>query len=258
MTCPKCLLRVADEMSLCPACGEDLAAGRATAAGAPSVAPPAPAGEPARKGALPRLIFEAEEPEAPPSQPGTRWPVALLSAGVILGAGAAWAVHGVMGPRHTPVVVVAAAEPAPDPAPEASPLMALDTPLETPAPAPLPTRPAAPSRHAAAPVHARPAAVPHVARRPAPHHPAAAPATISVPTPPPLPAYLSLNATPWGNIFVDDTAMGNTPRLDLALSPGRHHIRITRPGFAAYDEVVDLAAGEHRHLVNITLAPSSP
>lgn len=265
MTCPKCLLRVADEMALCPACGEDLAPARAKAGG--SALPPQPAAAPdvAKPSSLPRLIFEAEESDGEPTPPASRWPVAVLSLGIVLGVGAAWAVHGVAGPRRTPVLVVAAAS-APAPVPEASALTVLDTPSEAPAPAPsaapaparspasvrrttppkrLPTRPTPhhESRHSAPD---RPVLPLHAAPEPAP------------PPPAPLPAYLSLNATPWGNIFLDDTAAGNTPRADLALVPGRHHVRITRPGFASYDAFVDLASGEHRHLVNIVLAPVAP
>ncbi len=55
---------------------------------------------------------------------------------------------------------------------------------------------------------------------------------------------------PWGTVFVDGIQMGASPPLKtLSLSPGKHKIRVTNPGFP--DFVTEIALGKH-DLISIT------
>jgi hypothetical protein len=86
---------------------------------------------------------------------------------------------------------------------------------------------------------------------------AAAPAT----TPPPAapaaasadPGYLFVNASPWGQLFVDGQLVGNTPKANLSLSPGSHAIRVVREGYAPFERTVQIAAGQTVRLTDIVL-----
>ena len=67
------------------------------------------------------------------------------------------------------------------------------------------------------------------------------------------PAHLFINATPWGQLFIDDRPMGNTPKADLQIPPGDHRIRITRDGFLPYETEIAIEAGETLRLTDIVL-----
>lgn len=75
--------------------------------------------------------------------------------------------------------------------------------------------------------------------------------------PPPEPALLSVNATPWGLLYVDGELIGNTPQLNLRLAPGAHLIRVEREGFAPAERRIELAPGQILRITDITLAPRS-
>lgn len=42
---------------------------------------------------------------------------------------------------------------------------------------------------------------------------------------------LRINSRPWSQVFIDGAPVGNTPLLDLPLSPGRHRVRLSNPKF---------------------------
>lgn len=70
------------------------------------------------------------------------------------------------------------------------------------------------------------------------------------------PAYLSVNATPWGEVYVDDRHIGPTPQLDIALTAGSHGLRVQRPGFESYTQTVELAPNDSVRLTAIVLKPA--
>lgn len=87
--------------------------------------------------------------------------------------------------------------------------------------------------------------------------PAGRPARPTTPAPAAEPATLFVNATPWGQLFVDDQLMGNTPRGNLRLTPGRHVVRVQREGFEPYERTITVAPSEVVRLTDIVLRPKS-
>ena len=81
----------------------------------------------------------------------------------------------------------------------------------------------------------------------APSNPPTAPARL------PDPGRLSVNSTPWGEVFVDDTRVGPTPVMDLELPPGQHRLRVERPGFVPYEQSLEISSGDRLRLVDIVL-----
>ena len=80
-------------------------------------------------------------------------------------------------------------------------------------------------------------------------------------TPPPTAAgsaRLFINSTPWGQLYVDGTLIGNTPKADLELSAGTHALRVVRAGFITFERTVRVAPGETLRLTDIVLEPSRP
>lgn len=105
------------------------------------------------------------------------------------------------------------------------------------------------------------------APRPAqPERPPVAPSSIpraSAPvTPPPAPAgemaKLTINASPWGQVFIDDVLIGNTPRANIEVAAGERVIRVSRQGFSTFTRTVRLQAGETLRITDIVLTPISP
>jgi hypothetical protein len=76
---------------------------------------------------------------------------------------------------------------------------------------------------------------------------AAAPPRPPAQTPPPAPAveegYLSIDAVPYGTVFVDGVEIGPTPIARHPVKPGAHTIRIENPGFRTHTERVTVDAG---------------
>jgi len=97
---------------------------------------------------------------------------------------------------------------------------------------------------------APPAAGPAAGRDSAP--PArAAPAP---PAPPVIvPGHLFVNCTPWATLSIDGSVIGNTPTLDVAVTPGHHHLVLTHDGFQPYETVITVAPGQTLRLTDITL-----
>jgi hypothetical protein len=78
----------------------------------------------------------------------------------------------------------------------------------------------------------------------APQTAAAPPRT---PVNPPAPAveegYLSIDAVPYGTVFVDNVEIGPTPISKYPVKPGQHTIRIENPGFRTHTERLNVDAG---------------
>ncbi|MEO8451393.1 MAG: PEGA domain-containing protein, partial [Gemmatimonadota bacterium] len=66
-------------------------------------------------------------------------------------------------------------------------------------------------------------------------------------------ARLSVSSVPGGTLYVDNRLIGATPRSRLPLSPGRHVIKITKPGYRRYLSMIELTGGEQRRLTNLVL-----
>ena len=69
---------------------------------------------------------------------------------------------------------------------------------------------------------------------------------------------LTVNANPWGQVFVDDRLIGNTPRANIELSAGAHTLRVSREGFAPVTRSVTIKAGETLRITDIVLTPVAP
>ncbi len=69
---------------------------------------------------------------------------------------------------------------------------------------------------------------------------------------------LTVNANPWGQVFVDDRLIGNTPRANIDLPAGAHTLRVSRQGFETVTRSVTIKAGETLRITDIVLTPVAP
>jgi hypothetical protein len=84
--------------------------------------------------------------------------------------------------------------------------------------------------------------------------------TITAPPPPSTPeppakGTLSVSSRPWGLLFIDGRAMGETPVANIELMPRTYRLRITRDGFLPYERVVEVLPGTTVRLVDVVLTP---
>jgi serine/threonine-protein kinase len=193
---------------------------------------------PRKKGpGAPVVIVDSDaDPAAKPL--GTR--VAAAGAGllVVLGGGAAW-----LGISSIPASPASREPVASAPAPAAS----NDTFVPSrPEPAPPPSSAAPPVRTTRPTVTSRAPVV----KRPAPP-PASTPSLVDQRTV--EPGLLSVNAIPWGSVYLDGQPIGNTPQIDRTVAPGRHRLRVERDGFRPYDRMIDVAPGQRLRITDIAL-----
>ncbi len=123
--------------------------------------------------------------------------------------------------------------------------------------------PAAPSSPAGTAPRARPAPAGGSASRPGPGSAPAAVASPVTPAPAPAPvasggALLFVNASPWGQVYVDGVLIGNTPRANIALAAGSHVLRVSREGFATFERSIRVAPGDTVRITDIVLTPGRP
>jgi hypothetical protein len=86
----------------------------------------------------------------------------------------------------------------------------------------------------------------------------ARPAPSSVPAVPALePGTLFVNATPWGQLYVDGDLVGNTPRV-VTVAPGTHSIRVVQEGFEPFETEIQIASGQQLRLTDIELRARQP
>ena len=154
---------------------------------------------------------------------------------VALGIGASWLAEG----RPEPAIRAPSlqADVAPPDAPSAG--------APTPAPEPAPVQRASlqPAPTASVPVSSV------YSERPLPPPPPPPqPRSLSV-----EPARLLVDATPWGNVYIDGQLVGTTPLGGVLMSPGPHRVRVEREGFQPYERTIDLAPGQTMQLAAITL-----
>jgi hypothetical protein len=143
-----------------------------------------------------------------------------------------------------------------------APTEAAPAPTPPPAPAPAPKPPPVP---APAPVRARPA--PAARRLPAPRVVTPRPAPtkpkpkLVAPAPPPSPlpaaesARLLIRSVPGGTLYIDDRLIGPANEMAVPVAPGRHVVRVTKPGYRAYSRQVDVVAYEEKRLTDVVLEP---
>ena len=141
--------------------------------------------------------------------------------------------------------------------------------LDTPEP-----RPAAGEVVLRAPVPAAPAATPDSQpRRVAPpatskrsiaRPPATSPVTTDTrppaarAAPAPAPGTLYINATPWGQLYVDGALVGNTPKAALPIAAGARRLRIERDGYRTWERTILVGAGQEIRITDIVLEESRP
>jgi hypothetical protein len=80
---------------------------------------------------------------------------------------------------------------------------------------------------------------------------------VAAPAAPP-PGRLFVGASPWGSLYVDDSLIGNTPQLAVAVPAGWHRVRIVRDGFLPFEQRVLVAAGADVRLTGIVLREIAP
>lgn len=69
------------------------------------------------------------------------------------------------------------------------------------------------------------------------------------------PAYLVVNATPWGEVFLDGERLGPTPLPARQIPAGQHTVRIEREGYASHEQVIEVLPGDTVDLTGLTLVP---
>jgi serine/threonine-protein kinase len=72
------------------------------------------------------------------------------------------------------------------------------------------------------------------------------------------PGRLFVNATPWGQVYVDDAPVGNTPQIGLPVTPGAHRLRVVRDGFEPYEVAIRVAPGQELRITDIVLREVKP
>ena len=82
--------------------------------------------------------------------------------------------------------------------------------------------------------------------------------TPAPPTPAGEPGRLFVNATPWGQLYVDGQLVGNTPKANLSIAAGAHTIRVVRDGFEPFERSVQIEPGQVVRLTDIVLAARRP
>jgi predicted Ser/Thr protein kinase len=83
-----------------------------------------------------------------------------------------------------------------------------------------------------------------VPARAAPAAPRALPRREAAPPPPEPQSFLTIAADPFAEVYIDGADAGQTPLVEYAVKPGRHTIRIERPGFKTVSETVQVAPGD--------------
>ncbi len=140
----------------------------------------------------------------------------------------------------------AAIEPSPVPAPPAgqqsvavTPESTATPPAVTPSvtPTPAPIEPAAPPRQTTRPPQQRP-----TPSRPRQQQPVEQPPPVQQPAVEEW-GYLSINANPFGTVFIDGVNVGDTPIDRHRVRPGPHTIRIENPGYKTLTERVQIDPG---------------
>jgi hypothetical protein len=68
--------------------------------------------------------------------------------------------------------------------------------------------------------------------------------------------FITVNANPYGKVYIDGVDIGDTPVVKSAVTPGKHTIRVQREGYKPASETVTVDAG-NTILKSYTLIPES-
>lgn len=82
--------------------------------------------------------------------------------------------------------------------------------------------------------------------------------TSSSPATSAAPGRLFVNATPWGQLYVDGRLIGNTPKANISVSAGAHRIRVVRDGYEPVERTILVPAGQDVRLTDIVLVERTP
>jgi protein kinase-like protein/PEGA domain-containing protein len=215
----------------------------------PALVPPPPPAQAPGRGLAPRtrVLVPDDDPaddDAPP-RPGFRWgwlPVGVVTLAVLGAVSVPWLFSS--GSAGNPTGASGTYFPAP-----ADSLLLHELPPAradsvTPAPrtpivrAPAPTAPPARPRSAVPPARSRPGAT--------------EPRSLG------LPGRVFINAMPWGQVYVDGELLGNTPRVNVPISPGAHRLRVVRDGFQPFERAIRIAPGQELRITDIVLQEITP
>lgn len=200
----------------------------------------------------PMLITKFQAARAPQSSVAAPLPATVATTPITTPSPSAQRVTGDVG-APAPVAPAPRAEPTRPPR-SSTRASTATAPTRTPARTPTEERaPVAPSSiprattSAPAPATTAPANTPAPATSPAPSTASAAGT-----------GKLTVNANPWGQVFVDDRLIGNTPRANIELPAGAHTLRVSRQGFTSVTRSVTIKAGETVRITDIVLTPATP
>ncbi|HEX4600031.1 MAG TPA: serine/threonine-protein kinase, partial [Gemmatimonadales bacterium] len=85
-----------------------------------------------------------------------------------------------------------------------------------------------------------PATPPQPSRRPERAKPRVVPPSAA---PEPAQGFITVNANPFGDLYIDGVEVGNTPVVGKAVTPGKHTIRVQREGYKPANETVNVDPG---------------
>ncbi|MFN0098174.1 MAG: serine/threonine protein kinase [Gemmatimonadaceae bacterium] len=160
--------------------------------------------------------------------------------------------------RRQPSAEVADATPATRPTTEAATDVAAAPESMSTAAASTPARPVTPRAAPRAAPPSRAASGSSAATTPPAAAPSAATAPAATTTAPSGSAKLFVNASPWGQVFLDGILVGNTPKANVDVSAGAHLVRVVRPGYVPFERTIRVTAGETVRLTDIVLLPVQP
>jgi len=67
-----------------------------------------------------------------------------------------------------------------------------------------------------------------------------------------------VNATPWGQVYLDGVPIGNTPRVGVSVPAGTHQVRVERDGFVPFERTITVVANGDVRLTDIVLRELRP
>jgi hypothetical protein len=63
--------------------------------------------------------------------------------------------------------------------------------------------------------------------------------------------YLTVDAEPWGTLSIDGVELGETPKVNHALAPGTHTVRVVRDGYKPWSTQVVIEAGNPQKIRHV-------
>ena len=63
----------------------------------------------------------------------------------------------------------------------------------------------------------------------------------------------NINSFRWAEIYLDDTFISSTDRMQLNLEPGQHKIAVKAPGYKPYEKIITILPGRTIQSLNVLL-----